>query len=494
MAKPHSTRIAGAGSSQLAARGAGGGVIPAADAGDAAAPLLLEYESPSATLLALPIPFRSRFVIWLIASMFAAIMVVAFTLPIDRIVVASGKVIPTEQNVVMQPLETSIVRSIDVEEGQIVHKGDILARLDPTFAASDAASAEQQAQSLQAEVDRLRAELDGRTYLSDGNAAGQLQAMMYTQRHAEFSFKLENYRQKIDSLQAKLNQANSDITSYTERLKVATVVEDKRRELERLQVGSQLNTLAAIDSRVEMGRSLEAARQTALGAKQDLAAEISERDGYVQSWRNDAGQQLADQDRKLADMLDEVNKNKLRRELVVLRADRDAIVLSIAPVSVGSVLQPADQFFTLVPIDSPLEIEAVVDGRDTGFVHLGDPVTIKFQTFPYFVYGIARGQVRVISPDSFHRPLEDLDQITKGTGTTPGTSNQASSRAEAAAGIFFYRARITIDQILLHDLPPGFRLTPGMPVQADIKVGRRTVVQYLLSRVIPATTEGMHEP
>jgi HlyD family secretion protein len=52
-----------------------------------------------------------------------------------------------------------------------------------------------------------------------------------------------------------------------------------------------------------------------------------------------------------------VNKAKLRRELVILRADRDAIVLSIAPVSVGSVLQPADEFFTLVPTDSPMEIE-----------------------------------------------------------------------------------------------------------------------------------------
>jgi HlyD family secretion protein len=485
-------QIAGPTSSELAARGAGG-VVTAAEVGDSVAPLLLEYESPSATLLALPVPFRSRFVVWLIASMFAAMLVVAFTLPIDRIVVGSGKVIPTDPNVVVQPLETSIVRSIDVEEGQIVHKGDVLARLDPTFAAADAAGSEQQAQSLQAEVDRLRAELDGRTYLSDGSQAGQLQAMMYTQRHAEFSYKLENYRQKIDSLQAKLDQANSDIALYTERLKVAKVVEDKRRELERLQVGSQLNTLAAIDNRVEMARNLEDAHQTALGAKQDLAAEISERDGYVQSWRNDTGQQLAEQERKLADMLDTVNKNKLRRELVVLRADRDAIVLSIAPVSVGSVLQPADQFFTLVPIDSPLEIEAVIDGRDAGFVHVGDPVTIKFQTFPYFVYGVSRGQVRVISPDSFHQPMQALDQVTKGTGSIPG-SNEASSRAAEAAGTFFYRVRITIDQMLLHDLPAGFHLTPGMPVQADIKVGKRTVIQYLLSRVIPATTEGMHEP
>ena len=491
MAKPPK-RLTGPSSSQLTAH-SGGGAVAAIDS-DAVAPLLLEYESPSAALLSLPVPARSRYVIWAIASMFAAILVVTFTYPIDRIVQGSGKVVAVEPNVVVQPLETSIVRSIDVQEGQLVHKGDILARLDPTFAASDAASAEQQAQSLQAEVDRLRAEMDGKTYLSDGSPPSQLQAMMYTQRHAEFSFKLENYRQKIDSLQAKLDQATADVASYTERLKIASNVEDKRRELEKLQVGSQLNTLAAIDNRVEMHRSLESAKQASIGAKQDLQAEISERDGYVQSWRNDTGQQLSEQGRKLSDMEDQAKKNKLRHELVVLRADRDAIVLSIAPVSVGSVLQPADQFFTLVPIDSPLQIEAVVDGRDAGFVHLGDPVTIKFATFPYFAYGISRGTVKVMSADSFSRPMDSASQLTRGSGAGQSVGSEPLSRTEQAAGNFFYRAKISIDQMLLHDLPPGFHLTPGMPVTADIKVGRRTPIQYLLSRVIPATTEGMHEP
>ena len=80
--------------------------------------------------------------------------------------------------------------------------------------------------------------------------------------------------------------------------------------------------------------------QAALGAKQDLQAQISERDGYVQQWRNDAGQQLAEQERKLADMRRDRQQGQAAAELVVLRADRDAIVLSIAPVSVGSVLQP----------------------------------------------------------------------------------------------------------------------------------------------------------
>ena len=493
MAEPPAKRLTGPASSQLTARQSRGTVATVND--DSVTPLLLEYESPSAALLALPVPFRSRFIIWIIASMFAAILTAAFTYPIDRIVTSYGKVVASDPNVVVQPLEISIVRSIDVKEGQLVHKGDVLARLDPTFTENDAASTVQQAQTLKAQVDRLQAELDGRTYVSDGTQASQLEAMMYTQRHAEFTYKMVNYQQQIDSLKAKLDQAKSDVASYTERLKVATLVEDKRRELEKLRVGSQLNTLAAVDNRMEMARSLEYARQTALGAEQDFDAKTSERDGYVQSWRNDTGTLLSQQQRTLFDMQDQADKNKLRHELVVLRADRDALVLSIAPISVGSVLQPADQFFTLVPVDSPLEIEALVDGQEAGFVDLGDPVTIKFQTFPYFTYGISRGTVKLMSADSFSQPMQSSSTMVQGMGTGQSTvSSQPMSRTQAASGTFFYRARISIDQMLLHDLPASFHLTPGMPVQADIKVGRRTVIEYLLSRVIPPTTEGMHEP
>jgi hemolysin D len=309
------------------------------------------------------------------------------------VVDAAGRVVSVVPNVVVQPLELSIVRSINVNEGDLVHKGDLLARLDATFAQSDAASTEEQAASLQAEVNRLHAEMDGRTYLSDGTTSGQLQAMMFTQRHALMAFEMESYRQKIDSLHAKLDQANSDIRSYTDRLALAVKVEDMRKELEHLSVGSRLNTLAATDNRVEMSRDLEASRSIAAGAQRDLDEMIAERDGYVQQFRTDTGQQLGQQERALADMRQNANKNKLRSKLVELRADRDAIVLSVAPISVGSVMQPGDQFFTLVPIDSPLEVEVVVDAGDAGFLSVGDAATIKFETFPYYTYGVARGRV-----------------------------------------------------------------------------------------------------
>ncbi|MDR3662256.1 MAG: HlyD family type I secretion periplasmic adaptor subunit, partial [Mycobacterium sp.] len=369
-----------------------------------AAPVLLEYQSPTAELIACPAPVASRYPGRVVVTLFVALLGVLALVPVDRVVNTSGKVTATTGNLTVQPLDISLVRSINVKEGQLVHAGDVLAELDPTFAQADAGSLENQVASLQAEVDRLTAETQNRTYLSDGSPAGQLQAMLFAQRHAEQSFKLQNYAQQIDSLRVKMVRAASDVRSFTERLQLAGEVEGKRRELERLRVGSQLNRLQATDTRVNMAAQLALARSDQQAAERDMNAQIAERDGYLQQTAADTAQQLTEQGRKLDDAREQLRKASLRRNLVRLRAERDAIVLRVAPVSVGTVMQSGDPFIELVPLDTPLQIDAVVDGQDVGFVRLGDPVTIKFATFSYQLYGTATGTVRSVSPDSFKDP------------------------------------------------------------------------------------------
>jgi HlyD family secretion protein len=449
---------------------------------DPAVPILLEFESPTAALIAQPVPLRSRIMTWVLASMFLVALVLSGTIPIDRVVTAQGRVVATSNNMVVQPLEVSIVRSIDVREGQIVHAGDLLARLDPTFAAADADTYAAQTASLQAEVNRLRAEVEGKPYISDGTQASQLQALLYAQRHAERQFRLVNYAQKIEALQVKIDQARGDIAAYSERLGYAKSVEGMRQELERQGVGSKLNRFDAQDRRAEAERSLAGAKATLAGAQHDLQATSAERDSYIQQALTESSQQLTEQDRKLGDARESSNKAQLRRHLVELRADRDSIVLSVASVSVGSVMQSGDEFIKLVPIDAPLQVEVIIDARDAGFVRVGDHVVIKFETFPYVTYGAAEGTIRAISPDSFRNPIEDRTRPTRPRGDPQDFGN------------LYYRGKVSMDAVKLHDLPEGFRLQPGMPVTADVKVGKRTVLAYMMTRVIPATTQGMREP
>ncbi len=229
-----------------------------------------------------------------------------------------------------------------------------------------------------------------------------------------------------------------------------------------------------------MKRGLGNATGQVIQAARDLQAMEAERDGYNQQWRGQVSQDLTEQGRKLSDARENLNKAILRRQLVELRAPQDSTVLSISRVSPGSVLQSGEQLMTLVPIDAPLEVEANIPGMDAGFVRAGNPVTVKFDAFSFTQYGAAVGKVRIVSPDSF---AKDPDEKQRGV--------QQNASASSAA---FYRTRITLDEIKLHDTPEGFRLTPGMPVNADIKVGTRTVVGYLLSRVLPVAMSGMREP
>ena len=134
----------------------GRGLSPRQEA--AANRTLLEFQSPTIALVAKPLPAFAYYATYVLASMLVIFLVIAGTVPIDRVVTATGRVVSQNSNMLVQPLETSIVRSIEVSIGQRVHAGDLLARLDPTFAGADMSGLQAQTQSLQAEVDRLKAE------------------------------------------------------------------------------------------------------------------------------------------------------------------------------------------------------------------------------------------------------------------------------------------------------------------------------------------------
>ena len=248
---------------------------------DPTLPVILEYQSPSSAIINLPMPRIARSFTWTFSSMLAVMIVAAGVIKVDRVVTASGLVVSRAPTIVVQPLEAAILRSIEVHPGDVVHAGQILARLDPTFATADMGALVAQVSTLQAQVSRMQAEMENRPFTYTGldpNMA--LQAAIYGQRQAEFNFKLENYQQKADSLSATIAKARSDVLSYSDRLAYAKSLEAMRKELEQLHVGSKINTLSAMDTRAQMQGALDAAQQQAMGAQRDLAALIAERNGY----------------------------------------------------------------------------------------------------------------------------------------------------------------------------------------------------------------------
>ena len=460
-----------------------------ANRGDPTLPVILEYQSPSTAIVNAPIPRVARGVSWTVGTMVLACFAAMAIIKVDKVVTAQGKVIAKAATIVVQPLETAIVRSIDIHEGEQVRAGQVLARLDPTFAAADLEALKTQVAAYSAQVARMQAELENQPFNYTGTDPHlALEAAIFAQRLSEYNFKIEGYRQKADSLSAQVAKAQSDIAGYKDRLSYAMNLEKMRNDLDKLGVGSKLNTLSAMDTRAEMQRSLNGAAEASNGAQRDLAALIAERSGYVQSWHADIAEKLAEATAKLSDARESFNKAQLKRQLVELRADQDATVLTVSRgVSPGSVLTAGQQFISLVPANAPLEVEANIPGSEDGYVHVGDSVAVKFDTFPYTQYGMAHGVVRIVSPDSFN--TQDEQRNPSGSVPLP-----AAGATGLAGGSVWYRARVTLDQIGLHNTPPGFHLIPGMPVTADVLVGKRTVMAYFLGRALPMVREGMREP
>jgi hemolysin D len=443
---------------------------------------LVEFESPSAALTTTMPVGSARSVSWVLAFLILGLLAAASLIPMDVWVTATGRVISTADTIIIQPYDPSIIRSINVREGQIVRAGDVLARLDPTFAGSDEDQYKGQVETYQAMVDEMTAEMNRVAYQPKvANTATAIQAALYGERMAQYRATVEGYNQKIAALQATLAQSQADIQGYQMRLQLAGQLEDIRVKLEKMQVGSAIDRLSAQDQRTEMARQLANAVATSQQATANIKEMAQERETFDKQWFAQLGQNLTDAQRNLNDSLQNYNKAHLRRQIVDMKAPADAVVLSIAKVSTGAVLQPSTQLMQLAPLDSPMEVDVMVAGQDASWVHPGQSTLIQFNAFPYIRYGGGLGTVRLQSADSF---------TTISTDTQVGSSQMS----QGSPAMPFYDARITIDQVTMHGIPGGFHLRPGLPVTAQIRTATRTVMQYLLQRVLTTWDESLREP
>ena len=152
---------------------------------------------------------------------------------VDRVISSTGgKIVSVDAPLVLQALDPSIVKSIDVREGEVVEKGRLLATLDPTFAVADVNQLQQQIDSLNAQITREEAELahaDLGVPADNGPELGRryenLQKQLFDQRAAQYSAQLESFDQKIALTQATIDKYQNDETRYRERLGIASEVE-----------------------------------------------------------------------------------------------------------------------------------------------------------------------------------------------------------------------------------------------------------------------------
>ena len=140
----------------------------------------------------------------------------------------------------------------------------------------------------------------------------------------------------------------------------------------------------------------------------------------------------------------------------------------------------------IVPSDSHLEIEAMVSNHDIGFVHAGDEVEIKVDTFDFTRYGLLHGQVLSISSDSIVRDAPERQVERQVAGA-------ANASSEPKGQELTYAARISLDRTQMQVEDKMVNLSPGMAVTAEIKTGSRRIISYLLSPLMKYRQESLRE-
>lgn len=435
------------------------------------------FQSETTEILEAPEPFGVRSMVYVLAAFVVALIVLSMVTRLDRVVTSvTAKVVTTQPPIVLQALDPSVIKTLQAREGQHVKAGEVLATLDPTFAAADVDALKLQIDSLNAQIDRCESELARRAYDPAPSADPavtryrQLQRDYYLQRKAQFDAQVHAYDEQIGQYNATIVKYGDDQARYKARAKLAEEVEQMRATLAAAQVGSRLNLLAATDQKTELLRSLEFDHNTLIETQHQLASTVATRDAFIQQWLGQASQELVTARNQRDSALQQLDKATKHKDLVRLVAPEDAVVLKMAKLSVGSVLNVADPLLYLAPLNSPVEVEADFVSRDIGFVRPGDPVKIKLDAYNYFEHGTADGTVRWVSEGTF---TED----DNGQATEP-----------------YYKVRISLTNVDLHNVPEGFRLIPGMTLVADVHIGTRSVLMYLVEGAVRTMSEAMREP
>src|ERR1700752_4150023 len=194
-------------------------------AADPTLPAILEFQWPWTAIINAPVPRSARGTVWVITSLVIVMITTMGLIPVDQVVTVHGIAVSKAPTILVQTLETAIVRSIEVREGQQVKAGEVLARLDPTFAAADVGALEAQVRSLEAEIARLQAEAENKPFTYSGLEPDMaLQAAIYAHRKAEFTAKVEGYARHFDALAAVISRSQSDAAGYRHRLRRAATV------------------------------------------------------------------------------------------------------------------------------------------------------------------------------------------------------------------------------------------------------------------------------
>jgi hemolysin D len=427
-----------------------------------------------------------------IAASFCVALAWASLGKVDIVATATGKIIPTGRTKIIQPLEIGVVRAIHVEDGQSVKAGDLLIELDPTTAGAERDHLRNDLVAAQLDIARLRAALsDGPDPIAEFhppegasprlvamhtkfllNQAAEQRAKLAALDHQEAQRKAER-----TTVAAAIGKLNATIPLLQQRVDVRKYLNDR-------EFGSKITYLEVLQDLVDHQHELMVQTSKYQEAEAALAAIIETRTQTAAEYRRTLFGELAGAEQKAAGFTQDLVKATERSRLQLLTAPVDGVVQQLQVSTIGGIVTPAQQLMVVVPAESRLEIEAMVQNKDIGFIKAGQPAEIKIDTFNFTKYGLLHGTVLNVSQDAIARD-KPADK-GKSEAAKPETSQPPGQELAYAARVSLDRTQMQVEDKLVN-------LGPGMAVTVEVKTGSRRIIEYILSPVMRYKHESLRE-
>jgi hemolysin D len=414
-----------------------------------------------------------RTIIWLIILSSVAALVWACVSQIDEVAVVDGRLAPRGRLRTVEASEVGTILALNVREGQHVNKGDVLIELDPNELDSDMQAAKAALSTAALTRARDNAILsygikkgDQFSPPSDANpTATQAERELVQARIAEYDAKEASLRHKHDAAVAEAHAIDAEILKLQLTLPLLKEQWQSEQNLAAEGFGARQKLLQV--------------QQAYITAQQDLSGErakLDEAKSEISALESDMAQSKGDLLSMAAQERAEAEGNVSEREQALRKAsEKEAHLKLVAPVSgtvqqvtvttIGETPEVGKPLVTLVADGDELVAEGLMLNKDAGFVHEGQPVTLKLEAFPFTRYGTLHGVVEHVSPDSV------VDQ--------------------AKGLVFPIRVRITGNTIRVNGRPAT--LSAGMSTSLEIAIGKRTIIDYLLSPLSKSLKEAARE-
>jgi hemolysin D len=411
---------------------------------------------------------------------------------VDIVTTSTGKIVPGGRTKLIQPFETGVVRAIHVRDGQTVKAGDVLVELDPTMTGADEERQKSDLVGAKLDVARLQAALaeDPLAAFRPPQGASPAQIEMHrqflTSERAEQDAKLSEIGRQQSQKEAERATTSANIAKIQATIPVLQERVDIHKTLLDKGLASKVVYLSEMQDLVGLQQDIVVQQSRLREADAAIALLKETREKTAVEYRRTIYDALAKTEQKAASLAQDVIKAEQRTKLQRLTAPVDGVVQQLDVHTVGGVVTPAQALAVVVPSESHLEIEAMVSNRDIGFVHAGQEVEIKVDTFNFTRYGLLHGKVLSVSSDAITRERQQSAPNDRASGAPQSGSEPRAQELE-------YAARISLDHTHMQVEDKLVNLGPGMAVTVEIKTGTRRIINYLLSPLARYKQEALRE-